>query len=155
MSNDLNHSIQAQLTKRQANIFDNLVELEMKLREEEIHSQREIDLHLEKQDIISRYFLDIERMKGEEDNIRMTLEFLETIMSIEDLTKMRISKIKKDAKQRELQYKLARKDRLESWIMDYKQGAVRTIGSTSHDSYIENVHYYQSQLSSLISSLSS
>jgi hypothetical protein len=136
MENHLNNSIQIKLQKQEAAINDRLNELEMRLLLQKEDTQSEIDEYLKKQEDIS-----------------MTMEYLDALQGIEEDVELRLKHLKEEEKSRARKYKMTRKSRLESWISDYKQGAVRTKGTSSHDSYIDNVHYYQKQLSSLISSL--
>lgn len=138
MSNDSNTKIQQQLKFRESKIQDRLSELELLLNSENNAIRDEIQSYLKKQEDISK-----------------TIEYIDILQKVEQETDLRIEHLKKDEKERQRRYSLNRKSRLESWIMDYKQGAARTKGSSTHDSYLQNIHYYQKQLSSLISSLES
>jgi hypothetical protein len=138
MFNDLNTKIQQQLKLSESKIQVRLSELELLLNLENNAIRDEIQSYLKKQEDISK-----------------TIEYIDTLQKVEEEADLRIEQLKKEEKEKQRRYNLNRKFRLESWIMDYRQGAARTKGTSIHDSYLQNIHYYQNQLSSLISSLES
>lgn len=131
-------TLKSKLQTQESSIQGRLAELELELSSQKETAEKEIDKYLQKQ-----------------KEILSTIEFLDKLQEVEEETELRFEHLKKEEKARTRKYQMTRKSNIESRIMDYKQGAVRTQGTSLQASYLENIHYYQNQLNSLMSDLPS
>lgn len=138
MDNDVNNILLLKLAKDKASLNQRLVDIEEKLLADNITTQKEIDILLEKQ-----------------ENIEKTHNFISQLQQIEIDVEKSLEVLKKAEKDRKAKYTASRINQLQAWADDHKMGANRTRGTSLGDSYQESVNYYQSQISSLLSSLES
>lgn len=138
MDNDVNNILLLKLARDKASLNQRLADLEKQLLVDNLTTQNEIEGLLIRQ-----------------ENLEKTFNYINQIQQIQDVTDNRILELKKEEKHKLAKYNTYKKGRLEGLIIDHKAGASRYKGTTMHDSYLESVNYYQSQLSSLLSSLES
>jgi hypothetical protein len=140
MESNVNNFILLKLDKEKSSLDQRLADLEKQLLVDNLTTQNEIEGLLIRQ-----------------ENLEKTFNYINQIQQIQDVTdnNNRILELKKEEKHKLAKYNTYKKGRLEGLIIDHKAGASRYKGTTMHDSYLESVNYYQSQLSSLLSSLES
>ena len=138
MDNDVNNILLLKLARDKASLNQRLADLVKQLLVDNLTTQNEIEGLLIRQ-----------------ENLEKTFNYINQIQQIQDVTDNRILEVKKEEKHKLAKYNTYKKGRLEGLIIDHKAGASRYKGTTMHDSYLESVNYYQSQLSSLLSSLES
>ncbi len=138
MDSSLTNLTLSKLAQDKSTLDEKLANLEKQLLVDNLTTQNEIDLLLVKQ-----------------KNIENTYNFINQLQQIENDVEMTFAAFKKAERDKKVKYTDSRINQLQAWVDDNKIGANRTKETSLGHSYQESVNYYQSQISSLLSSLES